>query len=105
MLNIKKTLTKILEALEPPTTIDLQLGAGYYQAFRSDGTGLNMYLVLPIAPKTVTGNNVQLFDTTWKNITVDSFQMRGLLCCIRLTFTGTITPGVYGLKGTISLTY
>ena len=106
MLNIKKTLTNILAVLTPPTTVNLKVNEGYYQAIRTSGTGLAMYISLPKTPTNITSNDLQLYNgSSWVTATPAGFGMRGMTCVIRLTFTGTLNAGVYGLQGTLNITY
>lgn len=107
MLNIKKTLTKILEALEPPTTINMTVDSGYYQAIRSAGTGMAIYITLPKAPSSIASSDLQLYgENGWVSVSIAGFAMRGMTCMIRLNIpAGSFTANAYGLQGTLNLTY
>lgn len=107
MLNIKKTLTKILKALEPPTTINMQVDSGYYQAIRSQGTGMAIYITLPKAPTNITSSDLQVYgENGWVSVSIAGFAMRGMTCVIRLNIpAGTFTANAYGLQGTLAITY
>lgn len=108
MLDVKALLAKILEALKPPTTINMKVDSGYYQAIRSSGTGMAIYITLPKAPTNITSSDLQLYNgSNWLSVTISGFAMRGMTCVIRISVANmsSLTANAYGLQGTISLTY
>ena len=93
--------------VEPPTTLNMTVDSGYYQAIRSPGTGMAIYITLPKAPISVTSSDLQLYgENGWTPISIAGFAMRGMTCVIILSIpAGSYNANAYGLQGTLNLTY
>lgn len=101
------TQEKIEETFPAPTTLNMTVDSGYYQAIRSAGTGMAIYITLPKAPRSITSSDLQLYgENGWVPISIAGFAMRGMTCVIILSIpAGSYNANAYGLQGTLNLTY
>ena len=91
--------------LGAPNSISLSIGDVYMKGLRAPGTGLSIELPLLKQPAAVTGSNIAYYyNDVWNPVSVGGWYFSGSTLIIVFTNPPSAI-GVYGMRGTINITY